>query len=108
MTDNGLYVDAPLVRNSSLEGFTPPVGSQIQVAKASAKRRCITFIAAGPNIMQLAPDNPINNNRFIQLAPQQGPLIMDIEIYGSLIQGAWFAQSLTAPMGLAVIDTVEG
>jgi hypothetical protein len=107
MNDNGLYVDKPLTRHSSLEAFVPPVGSPVQVAKASTKRVCITFISAGPNIMQLQPDNPVNNNRFIQLAPQQGPLIMDREIFGSLIQGPWFAQSLTAPMGLAVIDTVE-
>jgi hypothetical protein len=108
MIDNGLYVDKPLTRNSSLEAFIPPVGAPIQVAKASPRRVCITFISAGPNIMQLQPDNPVNNNRFIQLAPQQGPLIMDKEIYGSLIQGPWFAQSLVGAMGLAVIDTVEG
>jgi hypothetical protein len=107
MIDNGLYVDKELTRHSSLTGFSVSNVTPSLVAPASAKRVRITFINAGTNIMQIAPNNPADGTRFMQLPGSGGIITFDKNDVGSMIQQPWFALALVATTGLSVIDTVE-
>lgn len=95
------------LRRGSLVAFAVPITGANPVVSASNKRRALRFVSDGTNSIKLSPVISMPANQTVTIFTTQPQLELDWETWGSLIQGAWWAQAVTAPVNLAIFEAQE-